>query len=185
LNWQQQAHGARRARNVRKTFYREIALRLARTYDTIVLEPLDQRKEAQKVNEATGEKSGLTKKTRAGRAVAALYELESAIRWAAVKNECALLELTASTSTYCALCGGEVVVNEKDTQILHCTNCGAALDRKRNGAALAWQEVKNQLDTAVADYWIARNKRITEAREASAEKLRKLREGRKKARILK
>lgn len=155
LRWQAAAHGARRARNARKDFYRGLAIDLARNYDAIVIEPLDLAGAAKKIDENTGERSEFARKARAGRTVAALYELESAIRWAAAKNGTAVLDLTAETATCCAMCGGTAAHSVENSQELACDSCGAQLDRKLNGAAIAWTLANDQREDAVADFWIS------------------------------
>ena len=154
LRWQDQVHIAKRARNRRKTFYRQIAIDIARSYETIAIEPLDLAGAAVKVDEQTGVKTEFAKKARAGRVVAALYELESAIRWAVSKTGAALLEITGPTASACAICGGTVAADSEQHQILHCGNCGATVDRKLNGAAVAWQEVNKQREDAVKTFWL-------------------------------
>lgn len=153
LRWQNETHLAKRSRNRRKDFYRKLAIQLARSYEVIVIEPLDLAKAAKKLDKVTGEKTELAKKARAGRVVAALYELESAIRWAAVKTGAAVLELTASTASVCSVCGAqELATDNENSQILRCLHCGAELDRKKNGAAVAWQIVAPQRETLATDY---------------------------------
>lgn len=183
LRWQDQTHIAKRARNARKTFYREIALSLARRYSAIAIEPLDLAEAAIKVNQVTGEKTEFSRKARAGRVVAALYELDSAIRWAASKAGSAVLDLTSKTASRCSVCGRDhVSAAEDDHQTLMCADCGATLDRKQNGAALAWQAVNEQREIHVEDFWIAHLGKRDEARAKKAEKLTKMAEGRRKTR---
>jgi len=183
LLWQDQTHIAKRARNARKTFYRELAISLGRRYSAIAIEPLDLAGAAVKVSELTGEKSDFTKKARAGRVVAALYELESAIRWAATKTGAAVLDLVSETASQCSICGGShVTASKKDHQTLLCSDCGAVLDRKQNGAALAWQAVSEKRDDHVEDFWIAHLGKRDDAASKKAEKLSKMAEGRRKTR---
>ena len=183
LLWQDQTHIAKRARNARKTFYRELAISLGRRYSAIAIEPLDLAGAAVKVSELTGEKSDFTKKARSGRVVAALYELESAIRWAATKTGAAVLDLVSETASQCSICGGShVTASKKDHQTLLCSDCGAVLDRKQNGAALAWQAVSEKRDDHVEDFWIAHLGKRDDAASKKAEKLSKMAEGRRKTR---
>ncbi len=153
LDWQASAHGARRARAARKTYYREVAKDLASRYSAILIEPLNLADAALVLDERTGERTDLARKARAGRVVAALYELESAIRQAAVKADCAVLELTGETTARCAYCGGSTKGDDTDGQVLHCADCGAVVDRKRNGAARAWQAGNEQLEEATEAFW--------------------------------
>ena len=183
LLWQDQTHIAKRARNARKTFYRELAISLGRRYSAIAIEPLDLASAAVKVSELTGEKSEFPKKARAGRVVAALYELESAIRWAATKTGAAVLDLVSETASQCSICGGShVTASKEDHQTLLCSDCGAVLDRKQNGAALAWQAVSEKRDDHVEDFWIAHLGKRDDAASKKAEKLSKMAEGRRKTR---
>lgn len=153
LRWQDQTHIAKRARNRRKTYYRQLAIELGRSYETIALEPLDLAAAAKKVDEVTGEKTDFVKKARAGRVVAALYEFESALRWAATKTGAALLEVTGPTASVCAICGGTISTSNSDHQTLHCDSCGATMDRKLNGAAVAWQAVEEVREDVVERFW--------------------------------
>lgn len=181
MDWQDQVHIARRARNVRKTFYRELAINLGRKYDTIAIESLDLADAALKVNEENGEKSDFAKKARAGRVVAALYEFESAIRWATTKTGAALLEITGPTASVCSICGGAMDAAPEDHQTLHCHACGAVLDRKQNGAAVAWQSVNSQREDAVTNFWLELRAGEEAKKEKKAEKLSKMADGRRVA----
>lgn len=184
LRWQSAAHIARRARNLRKDFYRNTAIDLARQYGAIAIEPLDLAKAAVKVDEVTGERTEFAKKARAGRVVAALYELESSIRWAAAKSGTALLELAGETASRCGFCGGDVLPDESDGQLLHCTQCGADIDRKQNGAALAWQMVNEDLESLVEQFWTETLAARRDQDDKLAEKKAKMVEGRRNARTI-
>ena len=182
LMWQDQTHIAKRARNARKTFYRKIALDLATRFEALAIEPLDLSAAAVKVDEVTGKKNELGKKARSGRVVAAIYEFESALMWAAAKAGTAILEVRGKTATTCSICGGgHLNADDGDLQMLHCADCGAALDRKQNGAAVAWQVASAQREDAVEDFWIAHLGRVSEAKEKKAGKLAKMADGRRKA----
>lgn len=182
MRWQFVAHVARGARSTRKQFYRRAAVDLARRYGAIGIEPLDLAAAAKKVDEATGEKSEFARKARSGRVVAAIYEFESAIRWAATKLGSAVLEVNGSTASQCSLCGGEAVADLEQHQVLHCQQCGAELDRKANGAAAAWQFIRDDLETHVEDFWRMRMEEQRERQSRLAEKMAKLVAGRKAAR---
>ncbi len=184
LAWQAAAHLARRARNLRKDFYRRVAIDLARQYSAIVIEPIDLVKAALKVNEVTGEKTEFVKKARSGRVIAAVYEFESSIRWAAAKTGAALLEITGETVSQCAICGGAAHADESNSQVLHCEQCGAELDRKRNGAAIAWQAAQDDLEGAVADFWALALSSRREHAEKAVEKKTKIADARRRARTL-
>lgn len=182
-HWTAAAHGARRARNRRRDFYRNVALQIAQSYQTIVIEPLDLASAAVVVDEKTGERSEFAKKARAGRTIAALYEFESALRWAATKCHTAVLELQGPTASQCSVCGSaDVVADEEDSQATHCHGCGAALDRKANGAAIAWQAANDDLEALVEDYWAQAIAVKREAEEKRAARKHKMAEGRAKAR---
>lgn len=183
LMWQDQTCIAKRARNTRKNFYRSLSLSLASRFEVLAIEPLDLSAAAVKVDGVTGEKNDLGKKARSGRVVAAIYELESALMWAASKAGTAMLELHGKTATTCSICGGgHLSADDADIQTLHCADCGAVLDRKQNGAAIAWQVVNAQREDAVEDFWISHLKRIGEAQEKKAGKLSKMAGARRKAR---
>lgn len=183
LRWQEQIYLAKRARNARKNFYREVAIDLARRYEAIAIEPLELAKAAKKVDEITGEKSEFTRKARAGRVVAALYELTSAIKWAALRTGAALIEVAGATASYCSICGSVgLEVSESDHQIVTCKHCGAVIDRKQNGAALAWQVAEAKREDSVTEYWSSHHKAQSEKSARKVEKLAKLAEGRRAAR---
>jgi hypothetical protein len=179
LLWQASAHLARRARNARKNFYRNLAASLARGYTAIAIEPLDLAEAAMKIDESTGERTEFSRKARSGRVVAALYELESAIRWAATKAGTAVLELTGKTARTCSLCGGSL---SGDGQELTCQDCGAIVDRKCNGAAVAWQAAHGQFEDAVADYWSEAIRSQEQRHATHAAKKQRMADGRRAAR---
>lgn len=184
--WTLCAHGARRARNRRRTFYRDVAIELARKHTAIVIERPDLATAVVIVEEKTGERTEFAKKARAGRVVAALYELDSALRWAARKCDTAVFDLKGATASRCSLCGSdEVVADDKNSQQLHCHGCGAELDRKANGAAMAWQLVGDDLEGLVESYWAEALAEARDADEKRTERKRKMAEGRRKARLAK
>jgi hypothetical protein len=182
MRWQSATHIAKRARNLRKDFYRGLASRLSKKYSAIAIEPIDLAESAPKLNEVTGEKTEFAKKARAGRVIAAIYELESAIRHAAIKNGAALFEITGKTASQCGICGGSVVSNERDSQLLHCNHCGAELDRKQNGAAMAWQKVSDEVENLVTDFWTETLSAREEHAKKTMDKKAKMADGRKAAR---
>ena len=184
MRWQATTHIARRARNARKDFYRNTAISLARQYEVIAIEPLDLADTAKKVDENSGEKSDFTRKARAGRVVAAISEFEGAIRWAAAKAGTAVLELSGETARSCSICGGTARDNKDDGQILNCDQCGAVLDRKQNGAALAWQATHAVREDVVEEYWLNAATIFEERRQDKIVKLSKMAEGRKNARTV-
>lgn len=182
LQFQSQAHIARRARNARKTFYRTVAADLASRYATIAIEPLDLKAAAIKVDKITGEKTDLARKARAGRVTAAIYELESALRWAATKHGCAVLDIQGKTATYCSICGGKVANDDASSQLLHCDGCGAELDRKQNGAALCWIACNDRYEDVVTDFWTQTAEAQREKTAKNAEKKERMMSGRAAAR---
>lgn len=179
---QDTAYLARYARNYRKTFYRNLAAELAREYSAIVIEPLKLTDAAVKIDEKTGERTEFAKSARSGRVVAALYEFESALRWAAVKNESVLLELQGKTAQTCAYCGGVI---SGEIQELTCTDCGAVVDRKQNAVAKSWQWASVDYETHISDYWTLATSTQREYREKIALKKEKMSIGRKTANISK
>ncbi len=183
MAWQKQVYKAKSARNRRMTFYRKTALDLARQYEAVVLEMPDLKKAAEKLDEKTGEKTELAKKARAGRVIAALYSLESAIHWAACKGGTAVLHLSGEeTASACALCGGTAMTPDpEDGQMLYCEDCGSVVDRKKNGAANAWQLANAHLEPLVTKYWEAVLSKTEEAALRKAEKSAKMAAGRKAA----
>ncbi len=181
LRWQAAAHLGKRARNARRDFYRNEALRLACSYDAVVIQPLDLSETAEKVDGRTGEPTDMARKARSGRVVAAIYEFESAIRWACAKAGTALLELIGKTARRCSLCGGSVRAAGKNGQVLHCNACGADLDRKMNGAALAWQAVAPDLDGWIAKFWSEQELAMLEKHKALIERKERQAAGRRQA----
>ncbi|WP_077272831.1 zinc ribbon domain-containing protein [Acidithiobacillus caldus] len=155
LAWQSQMHKVRSARNRRTTFYRQVALDLARQYETIVLELPDLKKTTQKVNSTTGEKTELNRKARAGRVIASLHSLEAALHWAACKCGSAVLHLSGEpTVTLCSHCGSTTISpTPLNNQMLCCSDCGSTIDRKANGAANAWKLAQKQREKLVSEYW--------------------------------
>lgn len=183
MQWQKQVHLAKSARNRRMTFYRKTALDLARQYETIVLEIPDLKKAAETLDESTGEKTEMAKRARAGRVIAALYSLESAIHWAACKCGTAVLHLSGEeTARTCSLCGGTAMTPDpEDGQMLYCEDCGSTPDRKKNGAANAWKIANADLERQVTKYWEAVVSKTQESAARKAEKVKKMADGRKAA----
>ncbi|WP_414041616.1 hypothetical protein ACJU26_06065 [Acidithiobacillus sp. M4-SHS-6] len=178
--WTASVHIARRARNRRDDYYRKLAKQWATGYEAIALEKLDLKTAALKVNERTGEKTDFAKKARAGRVVASLYKLESALRWSCEKWGTALLEHTEKTAQTCALCGANDLMEDvKNHQVLHCAGCGAVVDRKRNGAAVAWQWANEHREEKIADYWRVKLEKERSALDKKAERLQKMQKARR------
>lgn len=179
--WIAATHTAQRARNRRKDFYRNLAKTWASQYEAIVIEKPDTKKAAKILDEATGERTEFAKKARAGRVLASLYTLDSAIRWACQKNGTAILDMNGEkTAATCAMCASEAIrADTEDGQVLHCADCGAVLDRKKNGAAVAWQLVNEQRENLVEEYWAEQLNKEREAAEAKASRLEKMQAARR------
>jgi hypothetical protein len=183
-SWQQQVHLARSARNRRRTLYRKIALDLARAYEVIVLEMPDLKKLVEDRGETSGGDASLPSKAQAGRAVVALHSLESAIHWAACKCDTVILRLSGEeTVRTCAVCGGlSMRQDPEDGQILHCLDCEAGLDRKKNGAANAWRAASAERESLVTAYWEAVTQRRDDAATRRADRSARMQAARHKAR---
>lgn len=178
--WQAQAGIARRARDRRNRFYTELASQWCKAYAAIVIEPLDLKAAATKVDERSGEKSDFSRKARAGQRVAALYELQSAIRWQAVKHGTAVFEETPETVQVCAHCGESGLKPlESDWQTLGCAHCGAVLDRKENGATVLYQVTMQGIDSRTAHYHQEAQQKENDRLIKKAEKLQKMQQGRR------
>ncbi|MCL5051704.1 MAG: scaffold protein involved in DNA repair, partial [Gammaproteobacteria bacterium] len=118
---------------------------------------------------------------RAGRVMAALYSLESAIHWAACKCGSAVLHLSGEeTASTCSFCGSTAIAaSAEDGQTLYCVDCGSTVDRKKNGAANAWKLAKAHLEPLVTEYWETVLTKTQEAAQRKAEKAQKMAAGRK------
>ncbi len=182
LSWQSSAHIARRARFSRRDFYRKLALDIARRYEAIVIEPLDLQEAAKKIDDRTGARSEFGRRARSGRVVAALYELESSLRWAANKTGSAVLEIVGKTTQLCAYCGGQTEDVPDALAEVKCNVCGAVTDRKRNGAAIAWQATMPGRDALVESYHSAVAEGYSEQMSKIAERKAKMAAGRSAAR---
>lgn len=184
MQWQATASLARRARNRRMWFYRNEGKRLAEQYETILIHHPNLKEAARKLNEVTGEKTVLAKKARAGRVVAAISLFEGAIKWAACRYGCAVLKMQGErTASVCAECGGEhLEADKEDSQSLLCLDCGASLDRKKNGAILAWKIGWESLESLVTDYWTMVLEQRNTLEERKAVRMKKMIDGRNAAR---
>jgi hypothetical protein len=151
----------------RKDFYRVLAHELAQTYRTLVIERLDLKKTNTRINTETGEVSKMNRKSRRGQRLVAIHEAIIAIRYAAARTGTIILELEGKpTVSTCAMCLQDGMIrDEEDTQILTCPHCGAVLNRKQNGAAVAWTLVKSQINDRTA---AARLQAATDAEERKA-----------------
>lgn len=151
--WQAAVMLARRARGRRRDFYRVTALRLAREHRAIVVEPLDLRAASKSQNPQTGGWADFSHHARAGRVIAALHELEAAIRWACVRHGTPVFELKGMTSQTCAVCGTAAVTAAPGLpRAMRCTACGASHDRHANAAACGWRWAHQGLDIRLESY---------------------------------
>lgn len=182
--WQGSVGVARRARGQRRDFYRNEAHRLASTYSAIVIESLDLKAAAEKIDPSTGERSEFKKKARSGRTVAALYEFEQALKWSFAKAGGAAFDLAGSpTISTCSHCGEDAVkTSETDPRIVVCSACGAEAERRLAGAARAWQMAAPGIEEAIVDFHAAAADAAAAAASAKAEKMTKLSAGRRAAR---
>lgn len=151
-----------------------------------MIESLDLKTAAEKINKKTGERSEFTKKARAGRTVAALYEFEQAIRWACAKRGAAVFDLAGSpTISTCSHCGAEgVKAHERDHRMVVCGSCGAETERRQAGSAMAWQMTAPGIEEAIVDFHANAARAAASAAGAKAEKIAKLSEGRRAARAV-
>ena len=74
-----------------------------------------------------------------------------------------------------------MIPNPEDGQVLYCEDCGSTLDRKANGAALAWRIAEARREKLVIEYWEAVQSKQRAAIERKAEKSQKMAAGRKAA----
>lgn len=183
--WQASTGLARRARGRRRDHYRKVAADLARRHAVVALEPLDLAEAAVKVDENTGERSEFARKARAGRVVAALYELDQAMRWACAKAGTALVEVSGPTASRCSYCGAETQSLESDWHQVACASCGAVVDRKLAGAANAWQAVAPHVSAIQEEFRELQERTWAESVEQRATKRAKMAEGRRAARARK
>lgn len=184
MNWQETAHVARRARNKRKNFYRELAKRLASQYSTILVEKLDLKDAATVIDDQTGERTDIKKKARSGRVVAALYELDTAIKQAFEKSGGAVLLMEGeNTASTCSLCGGSTVPEADVVDSAICTGCGAVLNKKQNGAANAYRLASAVREDLVEDYHLQSREVFLEKQKSQREKLSKMANFRKENRV--
>jgi hypothetical protein len=147
LLWQDATYIPRRARMRRRDFYRDLASELSKTYRTIVMETIDLKKANTNIGLESGEASD-NRKVRYGQKLAAIHEAIAAIRNACSKSGSIVLELKSDkTVAQCGYCAStNITVAPEDHQILQCAACGAEVNRKQNGAAVAWQLANQQID---------------------------------------
>lgn len=173
LLYQSSSHLSRNARMRRRTLYRNIAAEVAASCDVLAIEELDLKNAAKKVFESTGEVSEFSTRARSGRVVAALYEFVQALRWAMSKRGGVVLSLVGETATTCSHCGSTSTLSREeqpDHLSFICSSCGAQIDRKMNGAAVAWQLVHADIDAWVERAHTTFAEAITERDRKKAEK---------------
>lgn len=179
-DWQAEVGIARRARNRRKNFYTELVRGWCAEYDAIVIETLDLKEAALKLNEKTGEKTEFSKKARAGRVVASLYELQQVLKWQAIKHGVAVIEKKPATVSTCAYCGSNNIhANKDDWQRLDCHDCGAQTDRKENGATVLHQVAAPDIERDTVHYFSEQQEKENAALLKKADKLKRMQESRK------
>jgi hypothetical protein len=151
--WQAAVGLARRARGRRRDFYRVLALRLATRHRAIVVEPINLRAASQTRDQSTGEWNVFSRHARAGRLVAALNELEQAIRWACARHRTPVFELRGPTASTCSACGASPEPAAATTaRVFRCSTCGFELDRAANAALCAWRMAQQGMDGRVRGY---------------------------------
>lgn len=152
--WQAAVMLARRARGRRRDFYRVTALRLAKEHRAIVVEPLNLSAASKSQDRQTGGWADFSHHARAGRVIAAVHELEAAIRWACVRHGTPMFELKAMTAQTCAVCGAIGVAAAPGLpRAVLCAACGASHDRHANAAACAWRWAHQGLGLRLESYW--------------------------------
>lgn len=152
-NWQAAVLTARRARGRRRQFYRLLALDLVRTYSVLVMQVPDLER-ASRATQANGSWSDFSRHARSGRAIAALNELVSAIRWAAARHATPLFDVNGPTTRVCCACGSPVIqALPRRRSSLLCKGCGQAHAANVNAAVVAWKEAYHGLDCRLAGYW--------------------------------
>jgi len=75
----------------------------------------------------------------------------------------------------------KILLTGKNGQVLHCNACGADLDRKMNGAALAWQAVAPDLDGWIAKFRSEQELVMLEKHKALIERKERQAAGRRQA----
>lgn len=182
--WQATVSIANRARNRRDNFYTELAIGWCSQYRAIVIEPLSLKEAAAVVDETTGERTEFAKKARAGRVVAAVSELVSAIRWQALKHGVALLEENPPTVSTCSHCGGvNIMPSATDPLSLCCPDCGAETGRKANAASVLFQSCSADIDERTTAYHVAAAAKENAKLLKNAETQMRKQEGRRKVRM--
>lgn len=137
----------RRARGRRRDFYRCLALDIARHHRAVVMEPLDLKASGRAFDASTGQWSVFSHHSRAGRVVAALHELEQAIRWACARCGTAVFEIKGLTTSTCAVCGEFGAAAMPETSLRgRCRHCRAEHDRHANAASAAWRHTRKGLE---------------------------------------
>lgn len=166
---QTSVHAAKRARNLRKDFYRKIALKMCRHCESIVIDAPDLSEAAVVISKSTGERNELSKKSRAGRVIAALYELINSVKWAAARCDTVVIETGGDTASICSTCGASGLQTVEGTQFQQqtCPDCGALHDRKLNAAAATYQRIYSELD----DLRVEHTMTVDAARQQKANKL--------------
>lgn len=119
----------------RKHLYRNTAARLATSYGMIAVKNTDFRSIAQLVD-SDGNETELGKQARTNRFIVSPSELRNAIRNAAKREQCELVDVPpARTTTTCSSCG-HVHQGPIEDLTFVCQGCGKVHDQDENSAAL-------------------------------------------------
>lgn len=167
---------AKRARNARRDFYRDLSLQQCKKYSSIIIDSVDLKDAAVVVDDVSGEHTELAKKARAGRVVAALYEYTNALKWAASRCDTAIIESNGKAVATCSACGSEGLQNVEGSQYqcLQCPHCGAVHDRKCNAAAVIYQTLCKNAQDYFEQSVFAKQDAVSKRLEKQREKLDKV-----------
>jgi hypothetical protein len=183
-HWQAAVLLARRARGRRRDFYRCLALGIARQHRAVVLEPLDLKAAGRAFHASTGQWSAFSHHARTGRVVAALHELEQAIRWACARCGTAVFELKGLTTSTCAVCGKFGVEAVPETSLRgRCHRCSVEHDRHANAACATWRHTREGFEARMRKHILDSMGHVTNARERVAALKASIAEKRKLGRV--
>jgi Putative transposase DNA-binding domain len=179
--WSSHSHGVRRASMQRRSFYREVAAKLAREYDAVVISDIDLAEAAVKVNTATGEKSDFNAAARSGRVRAALSQLKDAIKNAFAREGGVVLASNYdAVASICSDCGSShLLTDDADHLQQRCQDCGAKHHRKVNAARNLWRSVDGG-DDIVGSARVEAAEKEAAAALAKVERLKKMQDAKRK-----
>jgi Putative transposase DNA-binding domain len=130
--WSQESHAAASSLARRKQFYREFAKRLARTYETIVLEKFDLR-EVARVPKTEDEAANET--ASGNRTLAAISELRQCVLHAARVYGCRVALVPAERSSHiCPDCGTVTPFDAAEHVEFTCSGCAKRWDQDESAA---------------------------------------------------